>query len=48
MWAFSASYSKNIFIESTSFIDSRAIGLGVYESSNVTINNVITADVRKR
>lgn len=48
MWALSASYSKNIFIDSSTFIEARAIGLGVYESSNVTINNVITADVRKR
>jgi hypothetical protein len=48
MWALSAAYSKNIYIDSSIFIEARAIGVGIYESSNVTMNNVITADVRKR
>jgi hypothetical protein len=48
MWALSAAYSKNIYIDSSIFIEARAIGVGIYESSNVTINNVITADVRMR
>jgi len=48
MWSFSAQYSSNINIDSCDFIGSRAIGVGVFESHNVTINNIIAAAQRKR
>lgn len=47
-WAFSAQYSANINIDSTAFIGARAVGVNVYSSNNVTINNAIAGDVRPR
>lgn len=47
-WAFSAQYSKNIFVGTTSFLGSRAIGLAVIASSNVTIDDVLVGDTSTR
>lgn len=42
MWAFSAQYSKNVYLDGNAFVGARAIGVGVFASSNITIiNNVI-------
>lgn len=35
-------------MDSNVFLQARAVGLGVFSSSNVTINNMIVGDVRKR
>jgi hypothetical protein len=47
-WGFSAQYSANILVESTSFIGARAVAVNVFSSNNVTINNAIAGDVRNR
>lgn len=47
-WGFSAQYSANILVESTSFIGARAVAVNVFSSNNVTINNAIAGDVKKR
>ena len=47
-WGFSAQYSANINIESTSFIGARAVAVNVFGSNNVTINNAFAGDVTRR
>jgi len=47
-WSLSAQYSKNIQVDSSVFLGARAVGVGVFESSNFTMNNAIVGDVRHR
>jgi len=40
--------ANNIFVDSSTFVGSRAIGLMVSNANNITLNNLIVADVAKR
>jgi hypothetical protein len=47
-WSFSAQYSANVNLDSNAFIGARAVAVNVFGSNNITINNNIAGDVRKR
>lgn len=47
-WSLSVQESSNIFIQNSSFIGSKAIGLAVWTSQNVTLDNIFVADSTKR
>jgi hypothetical protein len=40
--------ANNIFVDSSTFVGSRAIGLMVSNANNITMNNLIVAAVTKR
>jgi len=47
-WSLSVQESSNILILNSSFVGSKAIGLAVWTSKNVTLDNIYVGDAPKR